>query len=91
MLLIAIWAMLPFAIVGAEQSPVLSVLNRLMLHLLAKNLLLLSIALAQFSNLLNLTRFIRIFFASAKIFEWSFYYLDYLVRFWLGQPYRDRV
>jgi len=72
MLLIAIWAMLPFAIVGAEQSPVLSVLNRLMLHLLAKNLLLLSIALAHFNNLLNLTRFIQIFFAGAKIFERSF-------------------
>jgi hypothetical protein len=50
MLLIAIWAMLPFAIVGAEQSPVLSVLNRLMLHLLAKNLLILSIAFAHFNN-----------------------------------------
>jgi len=81
MLLIAIWAMLPFAIVGAEQSPVLSVLNRLMLHLLAKNLLLLNIALAQFNNLLNLTRFIQIFFAGAKIFERSFYYFHCLVRF----------
>jgi hypothetical protein len=62
MLLIAIWAMLPFAIVRAEQSPVLSVLNRLMLHLLAKNLLLLSIALAHFNNLL----FIRIFSRARK-------------------------
>jgi hypothetical protein len=49
MLLIAIWAMLPFAIVKADQSQVLSVLYRLMLVILGVNLLILSIDKTTFS------------------------------------------